>query len=130
MKLLINNKLIPFVWTACVFYLLSFDTAGASNSAVWKITGIDKLIHFIIFLIFSYLWGGFFLQYSQLDEKTIIISIIFIGSAFGMGMEFYQKYFTNRSFSYWDGVADAVGTIIGMFWAKKSPYGHRGRNQN
>jgi VanZ family protein len=130
MKVLISNKLLPFIWTACVFYLLSFDTTGASDSAVWKITGIDKLIHFIIFLLFAYLWGVFFLQHSQFDEKTIIIAIIFIGSSFGMGMEFYQKFFTNRSFSYWDGVADAVGTIVGMFWAKKSPYGHRGRNQN
>ncbi len=130
MKLLINNKLLPFVWTACVFYLLSFDTTSASNSAVWKITGIDKLIHFIIFLLFAYLWGVFFLQHSKFDEKSIIISIIFIGSSFGMGMEFYQKFFTNRSFSYWDGVADAVGTLVGILWEKKSPYGHRGRNQN
>ncbi len=130
MKLLINNKLLPFIWTACVFYLLSFDTTGASDSAIWKVPGIDKLIHFIIFLIFSYLWGVFFLQHSQFDEKTIIISIIIFGIGFGMGMEFYQKHFTNRSFSYWDGVADAVGTIVGIFWAKKSPYGHRGRNQN
>jgi len=80
MKLLINNKLLPFIWTACVFYLLSFDTTGASDSAIWKVPGIDKLIHFIIFLIFSYLWGVFFLQHSQFDEKTIIISIIIFGS--------------------------------------------------
>lgn len=130
MKFLILNKLLPFVWTACVFYLLSFDTTGASDAAIWKIPGIDKLIHFIIFLIFAYLWGVFFLQHSQFDEKTIIISIIIFGVTFGMGMEFYQKFFTNRSFSYWDGVADAVGTIVGILWAKKSPYGHRGRNQN
>jgi VanZ family protein len=130
MKFLIINKLLPFIWTACVFYLLSFDTTGASDAAIWKITGIDKLIHFIIFLLFAYLWGVFFLQHSQFDEKTIIISIIIFGITFGMGMEFYQKFFTHRSFSYWDGVADAVGTIVGIVFAKKSPYGHRGRNQN
>lgn len=130
MKFLIINKLLPFLWTACVFYLLSFDTSRASDAAIWKINGIDKLIHFIIFLLFAYLWGLFFLQHSQFDEKTIIISVIIFGVSFGMGMEFYQKFFTNRSFSYWDGVADAVGTIVGVWLAKKSPYGHRGRNQN
>jgi VanZ family protein len=130
MKFLIINKLLPFIWTACVFYLLSFDTSRASDAAIWKINGIDKLIHFIIFLLFAYLWGLFFLQHSQFDEKTIIISVIIFGVSFGMGMEFYQKFFTNRSFSYWDGVADAVGTIVGVWLAKKSPYGHRGRNQN
>ena len=130
MKFLIINKLLPFLWTACVFYLLSFDTSRASDAAIWKINGIDKLTHFIIFLLFAYLWGLFFLQHSQFDEKTIIISVIIFGVSFGMGMEFYQKFFTNRSFSYWDGVADAVGTIVGVWLAKKSPYGHRGRNQN
>lgn len=130
MKLLLNNKLLPFIWTACVFYLLSFDTSNASDSPLWKVTGIDKIIHFFIFLVFAYLWGVFFLQNSNFAEKNIISFIIIMGSAFGMGMEFYQKFFTNRSFSYWDGVADAVGTIVGIWLAKKSPYGHRGRNQN
>ncbi|MEY4728423.1 MAG: VanZ like family, partial [Bacteroidota bacterium] len=87
-------------------------------------------IHFVIFLLFAYLWGVFFMQHSTFEERNIIFIIIILGSGFGMGMEFYQKFFTNRSFSYWDGVADAVGTIAGVWLAKKSPYGHRGRNQN
>jgi VanZ family protein len=130
MKLLINNKLLPFIWTACVFYLLSFDTSNASDSSIWKFPGVDKLIHFIIFLLFAYLWGVLFLQNSRFEERKVIFFIIIIGSSFGMGMEFYQKFFTNRTFSYWDGVADAFGTIVGVWLAKKSPYGHRGRNQN
>ena len=130
MKLLIYNKLLPFIWTACVFYLLSFDTSKASDAEIWKITGIDKLIHFIIFLLFAYLWSVFFLQHAQFDSQKVLFFIILFGTAFGMGMEFYQKFFTNRSFSYWDGVADAVGTIVGAWLAKKSPYGNRDRNQN
>jgi VanZ family protein len=130
MKMLLNNKLLPFIWTVCVFYLLSFDTSSASDSALWKLPGIDKLIHFVIFLLFAYLWGVFFMQHSTFEERNIIFIIIILGSGFGMGMEFYQKFFTNRSFSYWDGVADAMGTIAGVWLAKKSPYGHRGRNQN
>ncbi len=130
MKILITNKLIPFIWTACVIYLLSFDTSKASDAEFWKIAGIDKLIHFIIFLLFAYLWGVFALQYTQIETQKIIFLIIILGSAFGMGMEYYQKFFTNRTFSYWDGVADAFGTIVGVWLAKKSPYGNRGRNQN
>jgi hypothetical protein len=130
MKFYANNKLIPFIWTACVFYLLSFDTTGASDAAIWKISGIDKLIHFFIFLVFAYLWGVFFLQNDSYSEKRVLLLLIIGGSAFGMGMEFYQKFFTHRNFSYWDGVADAIGTIVGVWIAKKSPYGNRGRNQN
>ena len=130
MKLYTNNKLIPFVWTVCVFYLLSFDTTGASDAAIWKVVGIDKLIHFFIFLVFAYLWGVFFLNNTHYEERKIILLLILGGTSFCMGMEFYQKFFTNRSFSYWDGVADAIGTLVGVWLAKKSPYGNRGRNQN
>ena len=130
MKLKVNNKLLPSIWTVLVFYLLSFDTSSASDSEIWKLPGIDKLIHIFIFLIFAYLWGMFFFQNTHFDERTVIFFLIILGSGYGMGMEYYQKFFTNRNFSYWDGVADAVGTIIGAWLVKKSPYGHRGRNQN
>jgi hypothetical protein len=130
MKLYTINKLIPFVWTACVFYLLSFDTTAASDAIIWKVVGIDKLIHFFIFLVFAYLWGVFFFNNTQYEKRKISLLLILIGTSFGMGMEFYQKFLTNRSFSYWDGVADAIGTLVGVWLAKKSPYGNRGRNQN
>jgi hypothetical protein len=130
MKFYTINKLIPFVWTACVFYLLSFDTTAASDAIIWKVVGIDKLIHFFIFLVFAYLWGVFFFNNTQYEKRKISLLLILIGTSFGMGMEFYQKFLTNRSFSYWDGVADAIGTLVGVWLAKKSPYGNRGRNQN
>jgi VanZ family protein len=56
--------------------------------------------------------------------------VVIISSGYGLGMEYYQKFFTLRSFSYWDAVADAVGSVVGVFAVKKSPYGNRGRNQN
>jgi len=118
------------LWTGLIFYLLSMDTSGAEEFSLLKVYGIDKLIHIVLFAILAFLWGTYFLNRETLHAKRIILLIITMASAYGMGMEYYQQYFTNRSFSYWDGLADAIGSVAGAWAAKKSPYGNRGRNQN
>jgi VanZ family protein len=80
--------------------------------------------------MFSMLWFVFWANRAKDETKKIALLVFVAGSVYGMGMEFYQLYFTNRSFSWWDGLADTVGAGIGVWLAKKSPYGNRGRNQN
>jgi len=106
------------------------DTSGAAELSLLKIYGIDKLIHFALFGILAYLWVTYLLSPETKHPNQTIGIIIILASAYGMGMEYYQQYFTNRSFSYWDGVADALGSVAGALAVKKSPYGNRGRNQN
>lgn len=118
------------LWTGLIFYLLSMDTSGAGELSLLKIYGIDKLIHFVLFAILAFLWGAYFIDKEAGLSNKIALLIIILASAYGMGMEYYQQYFTNRSFSYWDGLADAIGSVAGAWAAKKSPYGNRGRNQN
>jgi len=118
------------LWAAVIFYLLSMDTSGAAELSLLKIYGIDKLIHFALFGILAYLWVTYLLSPETKHPNQTIGIIIILASAYGMGMEYYQQYFTNRSFSYWDGLADALGSVAGAWVAKKSPYGNRGRNQN
>ena len=118
------------LWTGLIFYLLSMDTSGTGEFSLLKVYGIDKLIHFVLFAILAFLWGAYFLNRETLHTKRIILLIITLASSYGMGMEYYQEFFTNRSFSYWDGLADAIGSVAGAWVAKKSPYGNRGRNQN
>ena len=72
----------------------------------------------------------YLLSRATMPANLIVLLIIILASTYGMGMEYYQQYFTNRSFSYWDGLADAIGSVAGAWAAKKSPYGDRGRNQN
>lgn len=106
------------------------DTSGANEFSLLKVYGIDKLIHLALFAILTFLWGAYFLSKETLHGNRTIFLIIFLSSTYGMGMEYYQHFFTTRSFSYWDGLADALGSVVGALVAKKSPYGNRGRNQN
>jgi hypothetical protein len=130
MKFLKDSIWPGLLWTGLIFFLLSMDTSGAGGFSLLKIYGMDKLIHFALFAILAFLWGIYFLNRDAIHANQVLLLIIILSSAYGMGMEYYQQFFTNRSFSYWDGLADALGSVVGIWAAKKSPYGNRGRNQN
>lgn len=130
MKFLKRSMGPGILWTALIFYLLSMDTSGANEFSLLKVYGMDKLIHFTLFAILTFLWGAYSFSRQTVHAAQIMLLIIILASTYGMGMEYYQKYFTNRNFSYWDGLADAIGSLVGALVAKKSPYGNRGRNQN
>lgn len=117
-------------WTAVIFILLAMPTSGVDGSGLFNIPQFDKVIHFVLFLVLAFFWGVFFGHKKSANQNTIFLLIIIIGAGFGLGMEYYQKFFTLRSFSYFDALADAIGVFAGVFAVKKSPYGNRGRNQN
>jgi hypothetical protein len=117
-------------WTLVIFILLAMPTSGVDGSGLFNIPHFDKVIHFGLFLVLSFFWGVFFSHKKSGNQHTILLLIVVLGSGFGLGMEFYQKFFTLRSFSYLDAVADAAGAVVGVWAVKKSPYGNRGRNQN
>jgi VanZ family protein len=120
------------IWTLVIFVLLVMPTKGIEGASVNEIPNADKFVHTILFAVFGFLWLSFLSVKYPLKGKFIFLAILLMGSFYGLGMEFVQKYFTEREFSLMDGVADAIGTLIGLMCLvlKKSPYGNRGRNQN
>ena len=129
MKKLLSSIWPAIIWTFVIFILLVMPTKGIEGASVNEIPNADKYLHAILFAVFGFLWFSFFSLHYPLKGKIIFLAIFFIGSFYGLGMEFVQKYFTERDFSLMDALADAVGTMIGLL-TKKSPYGNRGRNQN
>lgn len=116
-------------WTAVIFILLAMPTSGVI-SGLFDIPHFDKVIHLGLFMVLAFFWGIFFSHRKSGNQNSILFLIVILAAGFGLGMEFYQKFFTLRSFSYLDAVADAAGAVVGVFVVKKSPYGNRGRNQN
>ncbi len=129
MKNLFASIWPSIIWTLVIFILLVMPTKSIDGASVNEIPNADKFVHAILFAVFAFLWFSFFSLKYPLKGKSIFLTILFMGSFYGLGMEFIQKYFTERNFSLMDGLADAVGTLIGLM-IKKSPYGNRGRNQN
>ncbi|MFN6373811.1 MAG: VanZ family protein [Chitinophagia bacterium] len=131
MKKIFQTIYPSLIWTGIIFWLLTMNASSSGRFSFLKsIPHYDKYIHWGIFVMFSMLWFVFWANRAKDETKKIALLVFVAGSVYGMGMEFYQLYFTNRSFSWWDGLADTVGAGIGVWLAKKSPYGNRGRNQN
>lgn len=131
MKKIFQTIYPSLIWTGIIFWLLTMNASSSGRFSFLKsIPHYDKYIHWGIFVMFSMLWFVFWANRAKDETKKIALLVFVAGSVYGMGMEFYQLYFTNRSFSWWDGLADTIGAGIGVWLAKKSPYGNRGRNQN
>jgi VanZ family protein len=129
MKKLLSSIWPAIIWTTLIFVLLVMPTKGLEGKDVNEIPNVDKFVHVILFSVFSFLWFSFLDSNYPIKSNLIFPAILIIGSLYGLGMEFIQKYFTERSFSLMDALADTIGTMIGLL-IKKSPYGNRGRNQN
>ena len=130
MKKTLQSIWPAILWTTAIFFLLSSDSQEIKESSeIIDFKGADKIVHFFLFLGFSFLWGSYTCN-KITDTKKLYLLLILTGSVYGLAMEYYQQFFTLRQFSYWDAVADTLGTIAGSFFVKKSPYGNRGRNQN
>lgn len=130
MHKIISNFWTAVIWTAVIFLLLGLNSDKVPDVNLFNLKFRDKLYHFLVFAIFSFLWYCFGTYRQKTDESRLGPLILIIGSIYGIGMEFFQEAFTNRQFSWWDGLADVLGNALGLLIAKKSPYGNRGRNQN
>lgn len=119
------------IWAAIIFILLTMPTGSVNDSGLMDVVGIDKIIHFSLFFVLTFLVVIYIShRVGYRKTKSLVWYIVLFATCYGLGMEFYQKNFTERSFSLLDAFFDGLGSIAGMFWAKKSPYGNRGRNQN
>ncbi len=130
MKKILFSVWPSFIWMVIIFFLLTISTDELNNHVDIDFFGVDKVIHFGLFFVLAFLYTIFLSNRNREFKNSIYWTMVFLISAYGLGMEFYQKYFTTRSFSLFDALFDSLGAIVGMIMAKKSPYGNRGRNQN
>lgn len=97
-----------------IFYMLSLPGSNLPNVDYW---GQDKIIHIILFG--SLMYAALF-HFDQMDNSFVkttrarALSMI-VCILYGIGMEFYQKYFVpSRGFEVSDMLADAAGVIISL----------------
>ena len=86
----------------------------------------DKWIHVFLFGILCFLFAFPFRlsQYSVLQRKKWFLLITGGGIAYGILMEFVQKYWVaNRSFEIWDIMADSTGCLLAYLYATKKLLG-------
>ncbi len=111
-----------FIWVVAeiviVFILLSLPGSSFHTQSKWfGDFPIDKLVHVCLFgsLSFSFFIHFENTKYRQLKTVRAKAIVLIFCIVYGIGMEFYQKYFVpTRGFEVNDMLADAVGAILAL----------------
>ena len=105
-------KTIAVIWTLLIFYLCLND---ASDLPIVSIKNIDKIIHFVFYFVFVFLW------IKSINPISIyyFLMVVIVAIILGISIEFLQENFTqNRAFDWYDIVANALGAITSFILVK------------
>lgn len=104
--------IIWFIFTAVLFFM---PGSAFPSTGLFGIQNLDKVIHAALFFVLTTLLAY---PFFKLPNLKVIMPLIYITIgliAYGVGVEFIQKYFiANRSFDFYDIVADSIGTLISI----------------
>ncbi|ERM84477.1 hypothetical protein P872_25305 [Rhodonellum psychrophilum GCM71 = DSM 17998] len=76
----------------------------------------DKVIHFLIFGMLTFLWSrvGTLDARKKLKKLNFFTNYLVFGIILAILLEYLQKYVPNRSFDLWDIAANIIGGTIGV----------------
>jgi VanZ family protein len=98
------STFLAIAWT--VLIIVGCSLPGKEIPKLGLFENIDKVVHFVFFGVFVWIWLA-------ATNKKYKIQIVSIAIVFGIAIEFYQKHFIKgRSFDAWDAVADSIGAIV------------------
>lgn len=116
---LLHKKWPALLWSVIIFILLAMPSSGLESKTLIKVPGLDKLIHFTLFAVYSWLWMRYKAAQNRIS-KTNLFTIVISGCVFGILMEFVQLHpFVNRDFEWGDMMADGLGAASVLFLPKR-----------
>lgn len=76
----------------------------------------DKVIHFMIFGVLTFLWSrvGTLDANKKLKNLNFFTNYLVFGIILAILLEYLQRYVPNRSFDLWDIAANIIGGTIGV----------------
>jgi len=111
---ILNHSWPAVTWSVIIFILLTLPASAIPSEGLFGIPQLDKVVHFILFGGLVYLWVRYLLaKTKKLDLKQVILLFFVISSAYGIGMEYFQRYvLVDRHFDYGDIFADVLGALV------------------
>jgi VanZ family protein len=107
----------PFLWAVIIFGLCTMSRNQFPDIDQWLKVVFDKLIHVLLYTIFSILLIVSFIKqnHSYKIKQYCVLLAITISALYGIFIEFYQTYLvSSRSGDYQDIIANVSGSIIGL----------------
>ncbi|MCB2197330.1 MAG: VanZ family protein [Bacteroidetes bacterium] len=113
MKILFYWK--PIIIALLILYASITPTDNISNVNLFNIKHLDKLIHFLMYFIFSLTLYASIEKHKFLKKIVKIITILVITIFYGLLMESFQYIFTTyRSPEFFDALANTLGSVVGI----------------
>jgi VanZ family protein len=114
--------ILPICWLIICTFLLTLPGSAFPKENWLDKLWVDKWVHIGLFSIMAWTWCLAMLSFgfpvTRLKRIFLIWALIWL--AYGIGMEFVQKYLIpNRGFDVWDIAADGVGAAMGYFYSRK-----------
>lgn len=115
-------SVLGWVWLVFTTVMLALPGNALPKTKIDLIPNSDKWIHVLLFALLAGLW----LRAQKLPTPTKAAWVAVLTLAYGIAMEFVQKYWVpRRSFDVMDIWADAAGALLGAgivawCWAKKN----------
>jgi VanZ family protein len=110
-----DKRLLPAVlWLVVV--TVAILTPGNNLPKVPLFPFADKLVHFGVFAVLTFLWSrvGTIGEQGSLNRKKLLTNLLVFTIIFPILVEYLQMYVPNRSFEIEDIIANLVGGIIGF----------------
>lgn len=107
----------PLIWAILIWAFSSIPSTELPDFSLWRLFSADKLIHAFLYAVLAFLLMGSSLKqfvYKKIHYNAISFSLI-TAILFGAGIELYQEYvLVDRYGDYVDGIANAIGALIGV----------------
>lgn len=117
----LTSKWPAILWSVIVFVALVISVQGMERDGIKLFPQSDKIIHFILFGVFTLLWLNYLNHKKPLNKSELLV-VVAISSIYGIAMEFVQLLpIVSRDFSIGDMAADVAGSIAAAWWYKKKP---------
>lgn len=115
--MLYRYNIPAIIWGIIIFILLSIPGGNVPRFTFLKDLPIDKIVHFFLFMVFSFLLlYGFVKQYNNNYSRFWLYAVAFLISvAYGGLTELLQgTVFVKRTCDLVDFVTDTAGAIFGI----------------
>lgn len=108
-----KRSLPAILWLLAI--LVATLTPGEQLPETPDVIGFDKLVHFSLFFMLTFLWyrAGVKNRKEKLNERNFITNYLVFGIGIAILVEYLQQFIPGRSFDWWDMVANIAGGAIG-----------------
>ena len=100
-----------FMASLAIIYVSHQETIEYLNGTFYL---EDKILHFFAYLVYGITIQIALVNSNNYKSKRFIISVILIGSAFGLSDEIHQYFVKGRSAELLDLIADILGVIFSL----------------